>query len=216
MASSQASHSQRLSQLRALAQSHLTEIEMEKAQEVAQLTQAEAEIQRYSKMSSFDRKKHTSSKLQQPSSVQTQPDGRQSPSAAEDPSTLELKKQRFRPFPEILHRLQWDPKLNINEYWVGYLERFEGIKEMPASSWVKDFSEEEWIPMHRVRYVKRVEQTSTKGEENIGPDPGIVWDRDGRIDKFSGAGERVEEDASRQQEDVLSVDGASVAGGVTI
>ena len=87
--------------------------------------------------------------------------------------------------------------MNIEEYVVGYLERFEGIKEMPANSWISDFSEEEWIPMHRVRYVKRVgaskhiaetRQSSDEGEDE-GPELGKVWDRDGRIDKFSRTSE---------------------------
>lgn len=209
MAGSQSqSQSDRLAQLRALAQSHLTEIDSEKAQEQTQLTQAEAEIQRYSKMSSFDRKKLASTKFQAPSVVQ-----QQYPSPiSQDPSTVELKKERFRPFPDILHRLQWDPKLNINEYSVGYLERFEGIKEMPASSWVRDFSEEEWIPMHRVRYVKRARKVNVEVSVDEGPEIGIVWDRDGRIDKFARSASG--DDTSR--EDVLSVDGTSVTGGVAV
>lgn len=94
------------------------------------------------------------------------------------------RKNRLRPFPEILHRLRWDPTLNISDYVVGYLERFEGIKEMPTSNWIRDFSDEDWIPMHRVRYVKRV---SREEESDVGPELGVVWDRDGRVDLFGTA-----------------------------
>ncbi|KAJ9664698.1 hypothetical protein H2198_000044 [Neophaeococcomyces mojaviensis] len=193
--------SARLAQLRALAQDHLSNIEAEKTQEQAQLSQAEADIQRYSKMSSFDRKKLQSNTLLSPDSLQqasTTPDAEGA-----------RKKDRFRPFSDILHRLRWDPKLDINDYIVGYLERFEGVKEIPASSWIRDFSEEEWIPMHRVRYVKRVRKAGKEGEDE-GPELGTVWDRDGRIDRIFGSG------GSDGQDDLFSVEGTSVIGGVAL
>lgn len=209
------SQSLRLSQLRALAQSHLSEIESEKAQEQAQLTQSEAEIQRYSKMSSYERKKLASSNTNKSQSDSINQQHPPAPTVQQDSGSMELnpQKKRFRPFPEILHRLQWDPTLNISEYVVGYLERFEGIKEMPATNWVRDFSDEEWIPMHRVRYVKRVRRE--EGAEE-GPELGVVWDRDGRVDLFSPAEGDGEERKKDGEWDVRSLDGTSVSGGVLI
>ncbi|KAK5945823.1 hypothetical protein PMZ80_003031 [Knufia obscura] len=207
--------SDRLSQLRALAQQHLTEIEVDKAQEAAQLTQAEAEIQRYSKLPSIDhRRKHVSNTSSKPlSQSQPQPQAdEQGPQPATD-SPVELNKPRLRPFQEILHRLRWDSKFNIDEYVVGYLERFEGIKEMPASNWIRDFSDEDWIPMHRVRYVKRIKVSGDDQKE--GPELGLVWDRDGRIDKISTANNDESEEVDNRT-DVLSIDGTSVTGGVPL
>lgn len=206
----------RLTQLRALAQSHLTEIDQDKTQEEAQLIQAKFDNQKYIKMGSSERKKLAKASKQQQSQHQSQSvqqhQQQPTPSIPQDIGTMDVtKKQRFRPFPEILHRLQWDPKLNINEYVVGYIERFDGIKEMPASSWIRDFSDEEWIPMHRVRYVKRVRKDSDEDSEDEAPELGTVWDRDGRVDMFA---RNREDDVPGY--DVLSMDGTSVTGGVMI
>lgn len=198
----------RLAQLRALAQHHLAEIEVDKAQEQAQLSQAEADIQRYSKTPSLDRKKQASGSTSKPQAED------QYPQTAAD-SAVELNKPRFRPFQEILHRLRWDSRFNVNDYAVGYLERFEGIKEMPASSWIRDFSDEEWIPMHRVRYVKRVRLSNQDLSEDQEPSLGVVWDRDGRVDKISGSSEGDNDDAD-DRSDTLSMDGTSVTGGMTL
>lgn len=203
------SQTARLTQLRALAQIHLAEIETDKAQEQIQLSQAEADIQRYSKMASFDRKRLAGgTKRRSPT-----PEDRQQhhSSNMQTDGDMGMNKQRFRPFQEILHRLQWDSKFNIDDYAVGYLERFDGIKEMPASSWIRDFSDEEWIPMHRVRYVKRVKSLQHGDEAS---DIGVVWDRDSRIDKISRSADL--EDSNRQPEDLLSVDSASVTGGMPL
>lgn len=175
----------RLASLRELAQSHLSEIESEKQQEERQSSQTEAEIQRYAKLPAFDRKKQHTTLIEHSSVLQ------------------EVTKPRFRPFQDILHRLRWDPKLNINDYVVGYLERFEGIKEMSAMSWIRDFSDEDWIPMHRVRYVKRIHHA----EDDEGPELGIVWSRDERVDKFA---------SNDDQEDLRSMDGTSVSGGLPL
>ena len=99
----------------------------------------------------------------------------------------------------------------MDDYVVGYLERFEGIKEMPASSWIRDFSEEEWIPMHRVRYVKRVGAGVGSEAVDEGPELGVVWDRDGRVDKIFGSGGQ-----QQGEEDVFSMEGTSVTGGVEL
>ncbi|KAK5083324.1 hypothetical protein LTR70_008161 [Exophiala xenobiotica] len=195
----------RLAQLRALAQNHLTEIEVEKAQEQAHLTQAVADIQRYAKMPAFDRKKQVSGT--------TAVEAQELQAATDSP--LESNKQRFRPFQEILHRLKWDPMFDVEDYVVGYLERFEGIKEMPATSWIRDFSDEEWVPMHRVRYVKRVQKSTNAASADGGPDLGMVWDRDERLDRISRSTEAGSDDVDSRT-DVLSMDGTSVTGGMAL
>ena len=198
----------KLAQLRALAQHHLIEIEAEKVEEQAQSSQAESDIQRYAKISSFDRKRAAASDP--------------FPSELQFTNSMDTKKERFRPFNEILHRLRWDPELDMNDYVVGYLERFEGIKEMHPTNWFRDFSDEDWIPMHRVRYLKRVRISQSISPNNDssanqnGPELGIVWDRDGRIDKFSKSwsSKAVQEDIMAA--DIRCVDSASVAGGVAL
>lgn len=189
------SKAERLNKLRELAQNHLSEIETDKTLEEAQEAKAESEIRQYAKMSSFDRKKL----------VNNEQRIHLLDSRAESSVDMSTPKDRLTPFKEILHRLKWDPKLNINEYIVGYLERFEGIKEISASSWITDFSEEEWIPMHRVRYVKRKSCSTNTSDE--GPDLGIVWSRDLRINRFS-------QQVHIDHDDILSVDASE--GGVVV
>lgn len=199
---------ERLAHLRALAQTHLTEIEAEKIQEQTQQSQAEADIQRYAKLSSLDRKQQAQASLDPSAETSTTSD-----------MGVVTKKDRLRPFNEILHRIKWDPDLDIREYSVGFLERFEGIKEMPASNWIGDFSDEEWIPMHRVRYVKRVSSLNSHSDDtdaDNGPALGIVWDRDARIDKISKLGNADHHAGEHQLDDVLSTDGTSVTGGMAL
>lgn len=62
------------------------------------------------------------------------------------------------------------------DFVIGYLERFDGIKEMALSLWLDESTEEDFIPQHRIKYFKK----AGTGE--------VVWDRDGRIDKIFGSG----------------------------
>lgn len=81
--------------------------------------------------------------------------------------------------PDVLDRLHWDDSLDASKYTIGYLERFTGIKEMPAARWISDFTDEEWIPQHRIKYFK---QTTDDGNKVT------VWDREKRIDRIFGSG----------------------------
>jgi uncharacterized protein (UPF0248 family) len=77
---------------------------------------------------------------------------------------------------DVLSRIQWDPVYRSEDFVIGYLERFEGIKEMPLDLWLKESTEEDFIPQHRIKYFKK-----TPSEE-------VVWSRDDRIDKVFGSG----------------------------
>lgn len=76
---------------------------------------------------------------------------------------------------------------------VGYLERFDGIKETPASNWITDVTEEDWIPQHRIKYFKRMDEFGNSE---------VVWDRDQRIDRIFGSGM-----SGAAEDDVRSEDG---------
>ena len=78
-----------------------------------------------------------------------------------------------------MSRLEWDSSLDKSKYIIGYLERFDGIKEMPAHNWISDTTNEEWIPLHRIKYFKRVDENGVSW---------VVWDREKRIDKIFGSG----------------------------
>jgi len=58
---------------------------------------------------------------------------------------------------------------------------------------VSEVTDEEWIPQHRIKYFKRVDETG-HGE--------IVWDREKRMDKIFGTGV-----SSTDMVDVRSEDG---------
>lgn len=57
-----------------------------------------------------------------------------------------------------------------------YEDRFAGRLEASLGRWKRDFSDEEYIPQHRILYIKR----TVDGE--------IVWDRRRRIDTIFHSG----------------------------
>jgi len=77
---------------------------------------------------------------------------------------------------DVLSRIQWDPVYKSEDFIIGYLERFEGIKETPLDLWLKESTEEDFIPQHRIKYFKK-----TPSEE-------VLWSRDDRIDKVFRSG----------------------------
>lgn len=73
--------------------------------------------------------------------------------------------------PDIINRITWDPEFERDEYVIGFVDRFEGQLEVSMNSWKKETTDEEFIPQHRVLYIRRI-----NGD--------IVWDRRRRIDKI--------------------------------
>ncbi|KAF2723063.1 hypothetical protein K431DRAFT_283229 [Polychaeton citri CBS 116435] len=151
-------------QLRTLAQSHLVEIEDEDTAETARLVQGQSDIQKYSKTGRRGKDRSPNHQKESSALLTTAPD---------------TKGPRLRTAQDVLDRLRWDPSIKLDEYRVGYLERFEGIKEMPVAQWVRETTEEEFIPQHRIKFVKRV---VGDGQQEV------VWDRDERVDKLFGSG----------------------------
>lgn len=92
----------------------------------------------------------------------------------------------------MLNRLQWDPSLDVADFTVGYLERFDGIKEMPMTMWTRESTDDDFIPQHRIKYLKR------------NSDMRIVWHRDERIDQIFGSGvtRKVGDGINRSADDI--------------
>lgn len=89
-------------------------------------------------------------------------------------------KPPLRPAKDILSRIRHDPALDESEYIVGYRDRHVDVMEMEVSAWKGggDFTDEEWIPQHRILYFRR------KGDE----DGRRIWDRAARLDRLFGSG----------------------------
>jgi hypothetical protein len=84
--------------------------------------------------------------------------------------------RRLRPASDVLKRLKHDRSLNIDEFKVGYVDRHtDKIQEKPAMAWVRDTTDEEWIPEHRIVYFKRC---LTSGEEQL------MWDKASKVDRI--------------------------------
>ena len=83
---------------------------------------------------------------------------------------------KFPPASQALSRLRWDPAHIPYEYEVGYLDRFEGLMWLPLEQWGKETEDEEFIPEHRIRILRKIE----KGGNGI-----VVWDREKRISQLS-------------------------------
>ncbi|KAK0510171.1 hypothetical protein JMJ35_007565 [Cladonia borealis] len=90
-------------------------------------------------------------------------------------------KPLLRPAKDIISRIRHDPALEESDFVVGYHDRHAPeVMEMDVSSWKGggDFTDEEWIPQHRILYFRR------KGDE-----PGRrIWDREKRLDILFGSG----------------------------
>ena len=87
----------------------------------------------------------------------------------------------------MLDRIKHDSSLSTSEYVIGYLERFDGIMEMPASNWIRESTDEDFIPQHRIRWIKRRQLAGEVAVEDV------VWSRDERIDKIFGSRSGTEE-----------------------
>lgn len=83
---------------------------------------------------------------------------------------LEKRKLKLRPANQIYFQILWDPTLLNDQFIIGFEDRFDGIVELPLSQFskAKDLFADAFIPFHRVRYIKRGNDT--------------VWDRSQRID----------------------------------
>ena len=77
---------------------------------------------------------------------------------------------------DILNRLIWDESYDSTDFVIGYEDRFEGRMEASLNSWKREFTEEEFIPQHRILYIKRKSDSE------------IVWDRRRRIDQIFRSG----------------------------
>ncbi|KAL4934544.1 DUF504 domain-containing protein [Aspergillus undulatus] len=83
---------------------------------------------------------------------------------------------RLRPAADILNRLIWDESYDSTDYVIGYEDRFEGRMEASLNSWKRESTDDEFIPQHRILYIKRKSDSE------------IVWDRRRRIDQIFKSG----------------------------
>ncbi|KAL3480348.1 hypothetical protein BJX99DRAFT_27871 [Aspergillus californicus] len=96
--------------------------------------------------------------------------------ASPKPQSSQSAENRLRPAADILNRLVWDESYDSTDFIIGYEDRFEGRLEASMNSWKRDSTDEEFIPQHRILYIKRKSDSE------------IVWDRRRRIDKIFRSG----------------------------
>lgn len=89
-------------------------------------------------------------------------------------TTTSIKK--LTPASAILNRLKWDSAFDVSDYNVVYEDRHDGLMEIGVDLWTMESTEEHFIPMHRIRSIKRKSTGQT------------VWHREERIDLISGGG----------------------------
>lgn len=83
---------------------------------------------------------------------------------------------RLRPASDILSRLRWDANINIDDYIIGYDDRFLGDRETSAGQWKAELTDEAFIPMHRILYFRRKS------------DGVRIWDRETKTDLLFNSG----------------------------
>ena len=77
---------------------------------------------------------------------------------------------------DIMNRIRHDEALQTSDHIVGYEDRHVGIMWKGVEEWLNTTEEEDFIPMHRIKFFKRRS------------DDHIVWDREKRIDEIFGSG----------------------------
>ncbi|PKY09229.1 hypothetical protein P168DRAFT_278731 [Aspergillus campestris IBT 28561] len=85
--------------------------------------------------------------------------------------TSPAKENKLRPVSDVINRLIWDENYDNDDYIIGYEDRFEGRLELGLGSWKRETTDEEFIPQHRIIYIKRIS------------DGDVVWDKRRRVDK---------------------------------
>jgi uncharacterized protein (UPF0248 family) len=83
---------------------------------------------------------------------------------------------RLRTSADVYNRLMWDASADAADHVVGYVDRFEGIMEMPLLSFKREVEDEAFVPFHRVEYFRRKSDSVR------------VWDRRSRVDLVFGSG----------------------------
>lgn len=83
----------------------------------------------------------------------------------------------LRPAQDIIARIRWDPEYNIEDFVVGYEDRFLGVKEIELVRWKSEQTDLEFIPMHRIVWIRRKDVDGDK-----------VWDRNKKVDRLFGSG----------------------------
>lgn len=90
-------------------------------------------------------------------------------------------KPSLRSSKDIYHRLKWGGGFPADRVWIGYMDRIEGMKEIP---YVR-FRPGGRIPWDRVWYFKL--------------DGKLIWDRESRLDRVFGSGDTPEEEQIEYQ-----------------
>ncbi|BCS26116.1 DUF504 domain-containing protein [Aspergillus puulaauensis] len=106
----------------------------------------------------------------------TPPADKTSPPASPTSKGSQSGENRLRPASDILNRLIWDENYDSTDFVIGYEDRFEGRLEASVNSWKRELTDEEFIPQHRILYIKRKSDSE------------IVWDRRRRIDQIFKSG----------------------------
>lgn len=88
--------------------------------------------------------------------------------------TASTAPKKLTPASAILNRLKWDDGFESKEYAVVYEDRHDGLMEIGVDVWTTESTEEHFIPMHRIRSIRKKTTGMT------------VWHREERIDLISG------------------------------
>lgn len=87
-----------------------------------------------------------------------------------DPAPRMGDMKKLRPAMDVLSRLRWDLRFNVDDYVVVYRDRHGGMLEKPVKDWATDTTAADWIPQDRIWYFKRLS------------DGTMVWDRAAKKD----------------------------------
>ena len=91
--------------------------------------------------------------------------------------------RKMRTASDVIHRIQWDPALNVSDFRVIYLDRFTGLGCTTLTEFVTQNSEDPSIPQHRIEQICYCPFTSRDSRCGW-----VVWEKQSRTDYVFGSG----------------------------
>jgi uncharacterized protein (UPF0248 family) len=91
--------------------------------------------------------------------------------------------RKMRTASDVIHRIQWDPALNVADFRVIYLDRFTGLGCTTMAEFLEQNSDEPTIPQHRIQQICYCPFTSSDSRCGW-----VVWEKQSRTDYVFGSG----------------------------
>ncbi|XP_032794358.2 leukocyte receptor cluster member 9 [Daphnia magna] len=94
----------------------------------------------------------------------------------------EINHPKMRTASDVIHRIVWDPAINISDFRVIYLDRFTGLGCVTLAEYVAHDADDPVIPQHRIQQICYCPFTSSDSRCGW-----VVWEKKSRTDYVFGS-----------------------------